>query len=83
LGASETIFPFARQIAMSFVLGLLNHSLNIYGGDISVTAMGIAYNVIVLVSMPLQVLHSHLFNYFLIFYLEFLQKKKANFWKLV
>jgi putative MATE family efflux protein len=46
--------PFARQIAMCFVLGILNHSLFFYGGDIAVTAMGIAYNVIVLVSMPLQ-----------------------------
>jgi putative MATE family efflux protein len=46
--------PFARQIAMCFVLGILNHSLHFYGGDISVTAMGIAYNVVVLVSMPMQ-----------------------------
>jgi hypothetical protein len=46
--------PFSRQIASSFVLSLLNHSLFFYGGDIVVTAMGIAYNVIVLVGMPLQ-----------------------------
>jgi putative MATE family efflux protein len=46
--------PFARQIAMSFVLGLMNHSLYLYGGDIAVTAMGIAYGVMVLISMPLQ-----------------------------
>jgi putative MATE family efflux protein len=46
--------PFARQIAASFVLSILNHSLYFYGGDISVTAMGIAYNVLMLASMPLQ-----------------------------
>jgi putative MATE family efflux protein len=46
--------PFSRQIAMSFVLGLLNHSLYFYGGDIAVTANGIVYSILSLISMPLQ-----------------------------
>jgi putative MATE family efflux protein len=46
--------PFSRQIAMSFVMGIMNHSLYFYGGDIAVTAMGIVYSVLSLVSMPLQ-----------------------------
>ncbi|MCL2129159.1 MAG: MATE family efflux transporter [Treponema sp.] len=46
--------PFSRQIAMSFILGIMNHSLYFYGGDIAVTAMGIAYSVLMIFSMPLQ-----------------------------
>jgi putative MATE family efflux protein len=46
--------PFTRQVATSFVLSILNHSLYFYGGDISVTAMGIVYNVLMLFIMPLQ-----------------------------
>jgi putative MATE family efflux protein len=46
--------PFSRQIAMSFVLGIMNHSLYFYGGDIAVTAMGIVYSILSLISMPLQ-----------------------------
>jgi putative MATE family efflux protein len=46
--------PFSRQIAMSFVLGIMNHTLYSYGGDLAVTAMGITYSVLSLISMPLQ-----------------------------
>jgi putative MATE family efflux protein len=46
--------PFSRQIAMGFVLGIMNHSLYFYGGDTAVTAMGIVYSVLMLFSMPLQ-----------------------------
>jgi putative MATE family efflux protein len=46
--------PFSRQIAMSFVFGIMNHTLYFYGGDIAVTAMGIVYSILMLFSMPLQ-----------------------------
>jgi Na+-driven multidrug efflux pump len=46
--------PFARQLAVGFVLGLMNHSLYRYGGDSAVTGMGIAYSVSILIIMPLQ-----------------------------
>ncbi|NLA26447.1 MAG: MATE family efflux transporter [Firmicutes bacterium] len=46
--------PFSRQIAMSFVLGIMNRSLYFYGGDIAVTAMGIVYSILSFFLMPLQ-----------------------------
>jgi putative MATE family efflux protein len=46
--------PFARSIAASFAFGILNHLLQLYGGDIAVTAMGVAYSIILLFTMPLQ-----------------------------
>ncbi|GMO27311.1 MAG: MATE family efflux transporter [Termitinemataceae bacterium] len=46
--------PFAMQAAISFVNILLNRSLSTYGGDIAVTAMGVAYSVFIMIIMPLQ-----------------------------
>ncbi|MDR0760694.1 MAG: MATE family efflux transporter [Treponema sp.] len=45
--------PFATQAVMSFVNVLLNHSLDSYGGDIAVSAMGIVYSIIIVFFMPL------------------------------
>jgi putative MATE family efflux protein len=46
--------PFARQLALGFVTGIMNHLLYQYGGDTAVAAMGIAYGVLLLIFMPLQ-----------------------------
>jgi putative MATE family efflux protein len=46
--------PFARQLASSLIIGLMNRSYYRYGGDIAVTAFGISYSILMLFSMPLQ-----------------------------
>ncbi|MHB1454027.1 MAG: MATE family efflux transporter [Saccharofermentanales bacterium] len=44
--------PFLMQIAASALMIVLNHSLKKYGGDISISAMGIALSVSNLIMMP-------------------------------
>ncbi|MDR0876736.1 MAG: MATE family efflux transporter [Treponema sp.] len=46
--------PFAMQLAIGLVNIILNRSLNRYGGDIAVSAMGIVYSIMVIIFMPLQ-----------------------------
>ncbi|GHU38909.1 MATE family efflux transporter [Spirochaetia bacterium] len=46
--------PFAMQAAIGLVNMLLNNSLNTYGGDVAVSAMGIVYSIIIVIFMPLQ-----------------------------
>lgn len=45
--------PFSMQIASSFVQGLLNKKLIIYGGDLAVGAMGIINSVLTLIVMAI------------------------------
>ncbi|AEF86510.1 MATE efflux family protein [Treponema primitia ZAS-2] len=45
--------PFAMQLAMSLVGVLQNHALNVYGGDIAVSAMGIGFSIMIVFFMPL------------------------------
>ncbi len=45
--------PFAMQIASSFVQGLLNKKLILFGGDLAVGAMGIINSVMTLVIMAI------------------------------
>ncbi|MDR1915524.1 MAG: MATE family efflux transporter [Synergistaceae bacterium] len=45
--------PFAMQLAMSFVSVFQNHALDTYGGDVAVSAMGIAFSVMIMAFMPL------------------------------
>jgi Na+-driven multidrug efflux pump len=45
--------PFAMQLAMSFVNVFQNHALDAYGGDAAVSAMGIAFSVMIMAFMPL------------------------------
>lgn len=49
--------PFTMQIANSFVQGLLNKKLIIYGGDLAVGAMGIINSVVTLVIMSMVALN--------------------------
>lgn len=44
--------PFLMQLASSGLMIVLNHSLVFYGGDIALSAMGIAFSVNNLVMMP-------------------------------
>jgi putative MATE family efflux protein len=46
--------PFARQLAGSLIIGVMNRSFYRYGGDIGVTAFGIVYSILMLISMPMQ-----------------------------
>jgi putative MATE family efflux protein len=46
--------PFAMQLSMSLVGVVQNHTLNTYGGDTAVSAMGIVYSIIIVFFMPLQ-----------------------------
>lgn len=46
--------PFVMQLAMSLVGVLQNHTLDAYGGDTAVSAMGIVYSIIIVFFMPLQ-----------------------------
>ncbi|MDR2865508.1 MAG: MATE family efflux transporter, partial [Spirochaetaceae bacterium] len=46
--------PFVMQLAMSLVGIAQNHSLNTYGGDTAVSAMGIVYSIMIVFFMPLQ-----------------------------
>jgi putative MATE family efflux protein len=45
--------PCALQLAVSFVSVMQNHTLSAYGGDIAVSAMGIAFSIIIVFFMPL------------------------------
>jgi putative MATE family efflux protein len=45
--------PFVTQFAMSLVGVFQNHALDTYGGDTAVSAMGIAYSIMVVFFMPL------------------------------
>ncbi len=45
--------PFTMQIAASFVNAIVNNQLNIYGGDLAVSAMGILFSVAMLFFMPI------------------------------
>lgn len=45
--------PFAMQIVGSFVTVFLNKSLAIYGGDVSIAAMGIITSIAMLIFMPI------------------------------
>jgi len=49
--------PFSMQIANSFVQGLLNKKLIIYGGDLAVGAMGIINSVVTLFIMAIVALN--------------------------
>jgi Na+-driven multidrug efflux pump len=44
--------PFLMQLASSALMMVLNHSLVFYGGDIALSAMGIAFSVNNLIMMP-------------------------------
>ncbi len=44
--------PFLMQLAASALMIVLNHSLVFYGGDIALSAMGIAFSVSNLIMMP-------------------------------
>ena len=44
--------PFLMQLASSALMVVLNHSLDFYGGDIAISAMGIALSVSNLIMMP-------------------------------
>ncbi|MDR1933437.1 MAG: MATE family efflux transporter [Spirochaetales bacterium] len=46
--------PFAMQLAIGVVNGILNKSLALYGGDMAVTAMGIVFSILIVIIMPLQ-----------------------------
>jgi putative MATE family efflux protein len=46
--------PFVMQLSMSLVGIVQNHTLNTYGGDTAVSAMGIVYSIIIVFFMPLQ-----------------------------
>jgi putative MATE family efflux protein len=46
--------PFVMQLAMSLVTVIQNHTLDAYGGDTAVSAMGIVYSIIIVFFMPLQ-----------------------------
>jgi putative MATE family efflux protein len=46
--------PFVMQLAMSLVGVIQNHTLDAYGGDTAVSAMGIVYSIIIVFFMPLQ-----------------------------
>ena len=45
--------PFSMQIVGSFVTVFLNKSLAIYGGDVSIAAMGIITSIAMLIFMPI------------------------------
>lgn len=47
------IAPFAMQIASSILNFIMNKSLNIYGGDVAVSGMGIVNSVVTLIIMPI------------------------------
>jgi putative MATE family efflux protein len=44
--------PFSMQLVGSFVTVFLNKSLAIYGGDLSIAAMGIIISIVMLIFMP-------------------------------
>jgi putative MATE family efflux protein len=46
--------PFIMQFAISIVGVFQNHALDTYGGDTAVSAMGIAYSIMIVFFMPLQ-----------------------------
>jgi putative MATE family efflux protein len=46
--------PFVMQLAISLVGVIQNHTLNAYGGDTAVSAMGIVYSIMIVFFMPLQ-----------------------------
>jgi putative MATE family efflux protein len=46
--------PCVMSIAMSLIQVFMNNSLLKYGGDIAVTAMGIAFSLLIICFMPLQ-----------------------------
>ncbi|MDR2587827.1 MAG: MATE family efflux transporter [Spirochaetales bacterium] len=46
--------PFAMQSALGLVNGVLNKSLEVHGGDLAVTAMGIVFSIHIVLIMPLQ-----------------------------
>jgi putative MATE family efflux protein len=46
--------PFIVQFAISIIGIFQNHTLDAYGGDMAVSAMGIVYSVIIVFFMPLQ-----------------------------
>jgi Na+-driven multidrug efflux pump len=45
--------PFAMQIAGSFLMIVVNHSLEYYGGDTAIAAMGIVMAISMLIMMPI------------------------------
>jgi len=45
--------PFTMQIAASFVNAIVNNQLNLYGGDLAISAMGILFSVSMLFFMPI------------------------------
>lgn len=45
--------PFAMQVAASAVMALLNHQLRIFGGDVSISAMGIIQSISMMILMPI------------------------------
>ena len=45
--------PFSMQLVGSFVTVFLNKSLSIYGGDLSIAAMGIITSIAILIFMPI------------------------------
>ncbi len=47
------IAPFAMQIAASLLNIILNSSLQQYGGDVAVAAMGISTSIVTLIMMPI------------------------------
>lgn len=45
--------PFSMQIASSLLNFIMNKSLNIYGGDLAISGMGIVFSVVTLIIMPI------------------------------
>jgi putative MATE family efflux protein len=45
--------PFGMQVAASILNIILNNSLQVYGGDMAVSAMGIVYSILMLILMPI------------------------------
>ena len=45
--------PFMMQVAASAVMALLNHQLRIFGGDVSISAMGVIYSIAMMIMMPI------------------------------
>jgi putative MATE family efflux protein len=46
--------PFVMQLTMSLVGVIQNHTLDAYGGDTAISAMGIVYSIMIVFFMPLQ-----------------------------
>jgi putative MATE family efflux protein len=46
------VSPFALQISSSVVITLFNNTVNTYGGELGIAAMGIGYSIFLFIMMP-------------------------------